>query len=29
VNSPDGRTVLFGGLEFDARLWDIERWQEV
>ncbi|OQY24033.1 MAG: hypothetical protein B6I35_02455 [Anaerolineaceae bacterium 4572_32.2] len=29
VISPDGRTVLFGGIGFDVRLWDIERWQGV
>ena len=29
VISPDGRTVLVGGIGPDLRLWDIERWQEV
>jgi WD40 repeat protein/DNA-binding SARP family transcriptional activator len=29
VVSPDGRTVLVGGIGPDLRLWDIERWQEV
>ncbi|MBN1813282.1 MAG: protein kinase [Anaerolineae bacterium] len=29
VSSPDGHTVLFGGIGFDVRLWDVERWQEV
>jgi WD40 repeat protein len=27
--SPDGRTLLIGGIGPVARLWDIERWQEV
>ena len=27
--SPDGRTLLIGGIGPDIRIWDVERWQEV